>query len=129
MPACHVFGVSPQICSRFEVMVVELQVKMMSLKVSENKDTRDSTGEFAETVVNVLRHQRNTLLKLLTVDLRTATYSGTLAPRSRRIGVEWPARPKLALGESLHSSTHVGVVRWAVTLGLLYDIAEQALTR
>ncbi len=97
-------------------MIVKLQVQMMRLKVGENKNTRDRAGEFTEALEDVLRHERHTLLKLLTVNLRASTHSGALFPRAWRIRIEWPARPELTLGESLHCRAHVWVMRRAITL-------------
>src|SRR5215212_10095897 len=80
MPAGHVVGVGLQVCPWSEVVVVELQLKVVSLQVGQDEDARNSAGELPEAIVDVLRHDRDALLELLAVDLSALPHPSTLLP-------------------------------------------------
>jgi hypothetical protein len=46
MPSGHVVGVGLQVRPRTEVVVVELQFQVVSLKVGQDEDARDGAGNF-----------------------------------------------------------------------------------
>ncbi len=50
----------------------------MDLKISQDKNCGNSAGKFAETIVDILTHDRDTLFKFLTVDLRTPAHLDTI---------------------------------------------------
>jgi hypothetical protein len=104
-----------QIGTGLEMVIVKLQVKMVSLKISENEDAGNSSGKFSEAIENILSHQRHTLLKLIAMDLSAATNACALLPCPRRTRVKRSTRSKLPLGEGFYSCPHVWVVGWAVT--------------
>src|SRR5215207_6525129 len=115
MPAGHVLGLRSQVRRRSEVVVVELQLQVVSLKVGQDEDARDGAGELPESIVDVLRHDRHALLELLAMDLCAAPHPCALLPRTGRVRVEWSSRTELPLGEGFDGGPHVGIVRRAVT--------------
>ena len=114
MPAGHVVGVGLHIRLWSEVVVVELKLQVVSLQVSQDEDARYGAGKLPEAIVDILRHDRNALLKLLTVDLGTAPHPGALLPGPGSVRVERSSRTELPLGEGFDGGPHVLVVRRAV---------------
>src|SRR5215217_2241793 len=113
MPAGHVVGVCLQIRLWSEV-VVELKLPVVSLQVSQDEDARNGARKLPEAIVDILRHDRNALLELLSVDLGTAPHPGALLPGPGSVRVERSSRTELPLGEGFDCGPHVRMVRWAV---------------
>jgi hypothetical protein len=55
VPFRHVLGMAPEIGAFFEILIVELQVKVVGLQADENQDGGNGSRELAETPQNVFR--------------------------------------------------------------------------
>jgi hypothetical protein len=57
-----------EVCTRFKVLVVKLQIQMMSLKIGKYPNRGYCTGKFTRIVQDIFGLKGNTLLEFVTVD-------------------------------------------------------------
>jgi hypothetical protein len=61
-----------EVSAWLKVAVVKFQVQVMGLKIIHDEHSGYRAGEFAETVENLLGHQRDTGFEVFTMNLRAA---------------------------------------------------------
>ena len=94
------------------MVVVEAEIEVLRLEEDASEDRRHGGGETAKTIINVLRHEGNTVFEFFTVDWRAAPHTYCVAPRSPCRIVEGATRAKFARHKGIDGRAHGWVVRW-----------------
>ena len=107
-----VIGVGGQVCARCEKLVVEIDVKMLPLKVHQHVHGRHGAGQLSEGLIDVERLDGDDFLNAVRWQ-RGGAHLRCIRPRPLRIGVKRSAGTVLSRNQLVDSGRHRRHMRWA----------------